>query len=268
MAFPFPFFSVQFDKSANLFKPAETDVLISAISGAQTPTDLFLFAHGWNNNIGDATQLYSDIAARLAEQLATNEKLSGRTYAMCGVFGPSIKFADSELIPSGAATLNDSIDEQLLKEKVRKFQSLYNADSWPLGGPEDTSGKFAELEKLMEQVEDQPDARTRAVDLVRSLLAHGGILTDQQAETDDGSDHFQRLSPEKLMQRLAHSLQPPASHANALALDPFGTEHISGLGGAAGLRDIAGGMKAGLFHFLNYTTYYTMKARAGDVGAK
>src|SRR5947209_3624794 len=171
MAFPFPFFSVQFDKSANLFKPAETDALVSAVSNAQAPTDLFLLAHGWNNNLDDATQLYSDIAARLAEQLATNEKLSGRTYGICGVFWPSIKFADSELIPNGAAALNDSVNEQLLKEKVRKLDSLYNADSWPSGGGGDTAGKFAELEKLMDQVEDQPDTRIRAVDLVRSLLA-------------------------------------------------------------------------------------------------
>jgi hypothetical protein len=37
-------------------------------------------------------------------------------------------------------------------------------------------------------------------------------------------------------------------------------------GGAAGLCDLFSGIKAGATRFLNYLTYYEMKARAGTVG--
>jgi hypothetical protein len=69
---------------------------------------------------------------------------------------------------------------------------------------------------------------------------------------------------------LQKPLNPPVipAGAGAASLDPFSTEPPSGLGGAAGFRDVLGGIKSGFLNFLNYTTYYMMKARAGDVGVK
>jgi len=65
-------------------------------------------------------------------------------------------------------------------------------------------------------------------------------------------------------------LTPPPILAGtgAASLDPFSTQTVSGLGGAASFRDVLGGIKSGFLHLLNYTTYYLMKARAGDVGVK
>jgi hypothetical protein len=44
------------------------------------------------------------------------------------------------------------------------------------------------------------------------------------------------------------------------------TQSSAAAGGAAGLGDLFSGIKAGATRFLNYLTYYEMKARAGTVG--
>jgi hypothetical protein len=116
----------------------------------------------------------------------------------------------------------------------------------------------------MDSVEDDPDARTKAVDLLR------GLLPQTAASSDDASDVFFDMSTGALIEKLTRQLTPPIIPVGATAssLDPFATGSVSGLGGAASFRDILGGIKSGFLNLLNYTTYYVMKARAGDVGVK
>jgi hypothetical protein len=94
------------------------------------------------------------------------------------------------------------------------------------------------------------------------------LLPKDSADAEDASNLFFKLKPDALIESLKRSLNPPpiTPGSSAASLDPFATSSGGGMGGAASFRDVLGGIKGALLHFLNYTTYYVMKARAGDVG--
>jgi hypothetical protein len=264
MNFPYPYFAVEFTKAGTIFQQSEVDALMKGIQAhPNAPADLFIMCHGWNNNIDDATSLYSGLATLIKAQVDAKEKLAARRYAICGVLWPAKKFEDKDLIPSGAAALNDAVTAGQLKGRVGDLRSLYAGSEWPMGDRAAPT-EFDEIEALMDDIGDVPSARERVVDLLRPLLP------EQAASADDASERFFELRTSTLLNNLTKSLNPPSIPAGsgAASLDPFSTEPVSGIGGAASFRDVLGGIKAGFLHLLNYTTYYMMKARAGDVGVK
>lgn len=263
MEFPYRYFQVQFTKEGTAFQPAEVEALVNGMAAGQNAvSDLLIMCHGWNNNIDDATDLYLGLADLIKAQVDANPGLGKRTYAICGVLWPSKKFEDADLIPSGAAALNDSVTTDKLRQRLDDLRSLHAGLEWPDAGiprPE-----FADLKQLMDDVENDPAAQIQAVRLVRQLLPQDA------ASTDDASRRFFDTSEKVLITNLTRSLNPPQIPAGlgAASLDPFSNGKVSGLGGAAGFRDVLGGIKSGFLHILNYATYYVMKARAGDVGVK
>lgn len=264
MNFAYPYFPVQFTKDGTVFQQSDVDALMGAVAaGPNAPSDLFFMCHGWNNNMDDATDLYSALADLIKAQVDANPALAARKFAICGVLWPSKKFEDKDLIPSGAASLNDAVTIEQLKQRVRDLKSLYAASEWPMAaGP--APAAFDKIEALMEDIEDDPSAQAQVVDLLRPLLPRDA------ASSDDASQRFFETGTKTLLANLQKQLNPPAIPAGtgAASIDPFSTEPASGLGGAASFRDVLGGIKSGFLNLLNYTTYYLMKARAGDVGVK
>jgi hypothetical protein len=261
MDFVYPYHQVQFTKEGSVFAPTEVDVLMDALTEpANAATDLFVMSHGWNNNIDDATALYCGLADVIKPQIDAIPALKNRSFAICGILWPSKKFDDKDLIPGGAAALEEAVTRDDLKQKVRDLGALYTALGWASAAP--VVPEFAELEAMMDSIEDDPDVQQQTVELLRRLLPQDA------KSTEDASDVFFDLSPASLIDKLSKSLNPPNIPAGvgAASLDPFGDGTVSGLGGAAGFRDVLGGIKAGLMHLFNYTTYYLMKARAGTVG--
>ena len=61
----FPYFEVQFTKQGKLFEPAEKQALLDAVRGGALD-ELFVVAHGWNNDIAEARALYRDLFANVA----------------------------------------------------------------------------------------------------------------------------------------------------------------------------------------------------------
>jgi len=265
MDFPYPYFPVQFTKEGTVFQQSEVDALISGVAaGPNAPTDLFVMCHGWNNNMDDATNLYLGLAKVIKAQIDANAVLNKRKYAICGVLWPSKKFEDSDLIPSGAAALEDDVKPGQLQQRVEDLRSLFAATEWPAVASQPPA-EFDELKTLMDGIEDaDDDTKAHAVDLVRQLLPKDA------ASSDDASQRFFDTGAASLLAKLTKKLNPPTIPAGvgAASLDPFSTGKVSGLGGAAGFRDVLGGVKSGFLHLLNYATYYVMKARAGDVGVK
>jgi hypothetical protein len=221
--------------------------------------------HGWNNNMDDAKALYAGLAKEIAAQAAKLPALAGRSFALAGVLWPSKKFEDADLIPSGAAALDATVTSEVLKRRVRDLRSLYEAGGWPSGGENDKAAVFDQIEASIEGIENDPPRQATTASLVRS------VVSPESASADDASDLFFDMKPSRLVEKLSRSLNPPVASphgAGALSIDPFSTAPTSGLGGAAGFRDVLGGVKAGFLHLLNFTTYYLMKARAGEVGTK
>src|SRR5437660_12830456 len=98
-------FEVQFDKDGNVFQPQqEADItrFLSTAPGDQT-TDVVALSHGWNNDMDEARTLYRGFLGKLEAQLPAN---SGRNVIAIGVLWPSKKFAERDLIPSGAAAFD------------------------------------------------------------------------------------------------------------------------------------------------------------------
>lgn len=78
------------------------------------------------------------------------------------------------------------------------------------------------------------------------------------------------MDPALLVSNLSRALHPPLPRPGSAAasIDPFASSSGGGMGGAASFRDVFGGLQSALLHTLNFTTFFMMKARAGDVGVK
>jgi hypothetical protein len=266
--FPYPFFPIQFTKDGVVFQRSDVDALIAALANNQNGvTDLFLMSHGWNNNMDEAKQLYSGLAQQLSAQIQSSQALRGRSFAICGALWPSKKFDDKDLIPGGAAALNDAVTDQVLQDRINNLRDLFQAKGWPMSQDLDPDAErsLAQVQEAIGTWEDDPEVRRTTVEAVRRLVP------DDSADAEDASDKFMKMKADNLVTNLSRSLNPPPNipaGANASAIDPFFTAGGSGIGGAASFRDVLGGVKAAFLHLLNYTTYYLMKARAGYVGTK
>ncbi|HEX2222848.1 MAG TPA: hypothetical protein VHN15_01435, partial [Thermoanaerobaculia bacterium] len=100
----FPYFEVQFDKDGNVHDAAEVQAVLDFVAG--DTTDLFVFSHGWNNDMDEARNLYQRLLAHFRAELDAGRVagVAGRKLAVLGVLWPSKKFAEKDLIASGAAS--------------------------------------------------------------------------------------------------------------------------------------------------------------------
>lgn len=236
----FPYAAVQFTKDGTVHDRTEVDALLR-ITGAPELTDLLVLAHGWNNTMAQAENLYTDLLRLMRGLQAT-----GRRFAVFGVLWPSKQFAPSELTASGAAGTASVVTDAVLARQLTDLAELI-----------DDPAATAELEKarqLIPQLDDRRTARQEYADLLRSATAASA------PEEEDASTDLFELPGDVLMDRLAKPVLPAPA---------------AGRGGAASLGSAAGGL-GGLFsggprgaarNLGNFLTYYKMKERAGTVGA-
>ncbi len=226
--------------------------------------DLIVISHGWNNDENDAQSLYEALAASFDSVRAANRepKLAGRNIGIVGVFWPSKKFAESDLIPGGAASIGHS-DPTLAADLVDM------SDGFDAPTAEETMRKAAKLVPLLEQ---SSDARRQYADLLRSLIkdldAEPGDAADVLFDRD-GDELMQDLDPAALLEALTaqEAVHGGGVAGGALQIRP-GALHISDTGSAAGLPFGLGSLWSKGRSLLNYVTYYQMKARAGSIGEK
>jgi hypothetical protein len=252
----FPYFEVQFTKQGNLADPAEKQAVLTA---APQLDELFVVSHGWNNDMAEARGLYRALFANVREALDAGRApgLADRRIGVLGVLWPSKKFADDELIPGGGASLGGAVDDQALESQLEGLKGTFDAPD---------EAVLDEAKALVPDLENDPEARQRFVDLVRS------VLPEPEDTADDASDAFFELPGEEIFALLEAPVLPgpPAGGGGGGAAGiglaepgpPPGT-----MGGAAGIGDFFSGIKAAARRLLNYATYYQMKERAGKVGA-
>ena len=195
----FPFFPVEFDKSAKLVKSQQVDDLKAALRGGTT--DLIVISHGWNNDIADAKDLYARFLATARQLIDAGQLASaaGRQFAVLGVHWPSKKFAERDLIPGGAAGV-EGVDAAALKDNLRELAGVFDAA--------DADETLAKLTALVPRLEDSDQACADFVSLARGLMP-------QAAATDgaDGSDLFFALPPEEVFAKL----KQPVSYSSVAA---------------------------------------------------
>ncbi|HTE47134.1 MAG TPA: hypothetical protein VK636_17935 [Gemmatimonadaceae bacterium] len=249
-----PYFELEFDKDVKLVHPEQQKAILDALDGDSVPTDLVVMSHGWNNDMGEARQLYGEFFKNYVADRMSDGTIPARRLAIVGVLWPSKKFAEHDLIPGGAASAgNDVAADKVLMEQIGILESVVGKD-------------LSEIRALVPQLKDTKSAREKFSNAVLALIPQ-----------DVGAEDDQNLKPssvaiavaeDKLLDRLSRpAVTGPAGGGTGGAASIGGGGMKLGLvGGAAGLGDLFSGVKAGAMNLLNVTTYYQMKSRAGAVG--
>ncbi len=244
-----PYWELTFDKSGNLTSPAAADILQQV--QAAGVTELFIFSHGWGNSTDAATSLYSAMIPLIEAGAANTDGLGQRGYI--GVFWPSLWFPDppanrAETVAAavsagrpGAAsaaltgaqiaqTLSDSFADPEQKATVTQLGQLIDAG----------------LAGLNTDPDPTQDARLASFHSQLAALIPPRTLPDE----DNGGTAVTRTDDPKATY---------ATLASAMGSSARG-------GDAQDLASVFGKVWAGAKDALRTSSYWEMKARAGDIG--
>lgn len=237
----FPYLKAEFDKHAKALDPNLVQTVNQWIS-TQGSTDLLVFSHGWNNDIAEASDLYQALATSLDK--AGAHQLADRKLAILGIFWPSKKFATSDLIPGGAASVGGDLDDAELRADIDQFRSFIE---------DEKHGEIDAMRSEVATLSNSPASRAKFFRHARGLLDSPDAL-----DPDDGEEipvDFFAAEDEADINDMFNKLRNP---------DP---PHVSSAPSASGAAGFSGsGFKAGARRLLNYVTYYKMKSRARTIG--
>lgn len=251
----FPYFPVQFNKEATVVSQAEVEALTRHLGQAGT-TDLIVISHGWNNDMAEADALYEEFFSNATDLLAKGKvpAIAGRKFAVMGVLWPSKKFADKELIPSGAAGIASTVEVAELRTKLDELADAFDAL--------DATAKIQQLKALLPRLEDSDAACREFAEVARALVQ------PNTGDDEDGSRDFMTMKPLELFRALTQPISFVAVQAPDTSGGAAGLEVGIETGNAAGFGDFVSGVLSGARNLLNLTTYYQMKERAGRIGAE
>jgi hypothetical protein len=252
-----PYAEVEFTSKGELHDPVQQTAAIDLVrtSGA---SDVLVLVHGWNNDMQLARRLFDELSASLADVAGDVPGADARQLAVIGVLWPSVRWADEDQIAGGGVGL---FDEQ---------QDLRAA----IAASVDDLSTAALLEELVPQLESSPEARDRFLELLRTRIPEPAEDDEDAPPTPLLEGTTQTVFDEASVPdtELGAPVDEGAASGGGSTLGGFGAEPGAGtpgaddLGGAAGFG--VGGVLRGARTLLNLTTYYTMKRRAGEVGAR
>lgn len=247
----FPYFEFAVDKAGQPVDAAARQAIVEDFA-ARDVTDLFVISHGWNNDMGEARDLYRRFFGGVRALIEGNQVALGhRRFAVLGILWPSKKFAEEALIPGGAASLGGS-KLAALEAQVDGLRGVFDHPQ--------AEAILKKAKALLPELETRPQAREQFADLVRSLP--GKPAKSKAGDADDAAGKFFALDGAQVMERLAAPVMAAAPQGAAGGAAGL----VSPAGGAAGFNPF-GGITAAAQNLLNLTTYYQMKARAGVVGS-
>jgi hypothetical protein len=227
----FPLFSLTFDEKGTLQSQDEFDALVERAKAAPA-TDVIFLAHGFRNDVGDATILYDTFLQTFRSHLFRPEfaGVAARRFVVVGVYWPSKPF--KETYTGSMRELQDK--SRMMADLKKQLQDLKKHDATAAQRP-----KLEKAIRLLPKLEGNPKAQDDFVALVLSLL------DDSPADKTEGLTEIRTRSGSELLARLG-------------AGAPEGTRGIGGW---------FGGIAGSVGQFLNLTTWYVMKDRSGVVGS-
>jgi hypothetical protein len=255
----FDFFSLNFDDNGKLTNGGEFE---DCKRRAATATDIIFLAHGFRNDLADATKLYSKFLETFRGHInrAQFRELAARNFVVAGVFWPSKSLPES--FPSGEGSVESVGDDASQMAAVtQKLQELKDASP-------DHAATLDQAAALLPSVKDDPAKQDKFASLVLSLL--DGSPADptegvERIRQQDGSAMFQKLSGPIVLP----TGQPGDSAGGAgtvAEVDAVGNTGAAG-GGVESFGSFFRSILGGIDKFLNLTTWYVMKNRSGTVGA-
>lgn len=257
----FAYFPLTFDGDGKLETPAELDALARHIATAGV-TDLITIAHGFRNDAREATALYTEFLKNLRGHFSRAELagLSGREFAVAGVFWPSKAFPEGPSPGDGGtqSTGDAASERRMLEQQLRRWIDDDHA-----------AAQKAAVKKVLALL-DQVETSTEAQDeVVATLLS---VIGPAAKNDDEGLSVIRSQPGSEVLARLKTPVRLPT--AKGRRRDEGGT---TGLGarragaGDGGVLSIGGFFKSvfgRVGQVLNLTTWYQMKGRAGTVGAE
>ena len=240
---PMDHWEVGFDERGQASQ-ADVDKLLRELPGKDL-TDLFVFAHGWNNDRRQARRLY-DLYFDQVPGLLARDGSAARVGSL-GVVWPSKRWAD-EPEPTAGADGGGAVglgDGALADAGPPPSDPVLVEDLKDVFEGTERQAALDELARLLEERPEDPAALARFQALMRELATESdaGPAGEDQGElallTDD---------PEEVFGRFADAVPQ------------------TGEGGAAGIGDTFGRLWNGAKEALRQLTYFEMKKRAGVVG--
>ena len=230
----FDFFPLTFDADGKLESRQEFDGLVARAKDGPA-TDAVFIAHGFRNDVNDATGLYSKFLRTFRAHLSRPEfgTVATRQFVVGGVYWPSKPFRETYDEKAAGTRGLQNPAEALAAAQVQ-------LDDLKLDATPAQRKKLDKAEKLLPALGGSAKKQDEFVALVLSVV---------DGKTLDATEGLPQVRKQKGSELLARLNDAPAD----------GTRSIGGLFG-----NIAGGVGA----FLNLTRWYVMKDRSGTVGAK
>jgi len=121
----YPNFEMEFNKNGAAHDPTAVKHVLDFLAQG-TVTDLLIISHGWNNDMAEARDLYRQFFARVREVMDGHfvPSIDTRKFAVLGVLWPSKKFAEEELIPSGAAAAGSPVTEAFILKQLNSLKGV------------------------------------------------------------------------------------------------------------------------------------------------
>lgn len=235
----FDAFPLTFDDSGTLKNPAERQALLDA-AGSLPATDAIFIAHGFRNDVNDATELYTRFLHTLRGNLARPEfaGLGNRRFVVGTIYWPSKTFNETfgEDEPGSRGLRNPADDKAANRARLESMKAL--------DAHGDQKTKLQRAIELLPELERDFKAQDEFVPLVLSLVEHAKL------DKTEGLDQIRAKSGSEVLARLSEA--PAGMNAG---------------GTTRGIGDVFGDIAGGIGRFLNLTTWYVMKERSGTVGA-
>jgi hypothetical protein len=253
-----PFFPIEFDKKARLVDADQTFALDSFIKTGGV-TDILVLSHGWNNDEAQAMTLYKHLLSSISKEVDVD--FNARTVAVVGVFWPSKKFAEADLIAGGAAAFGDDLPAVELIAQLEEMRIVGESD--------DDDATIDRLIELVPILEDKKSARVEFGEKVRTLL--GTDIAGDAELVDEIPTTMYMMAGDQMLEELGLARDEEADAAVIGGIASVGgADDADGdpMGGIAGLGSFFSGIRSGASNALNMITYYKMKARAGTVGRR
>ena len=248
-----PYTPVEFTKSGD---PADRTQFDSAIRMIRGGTDVLMVAPGWNNDMPSAERLFTGLTDTI-DVIMSGRPSTGRSLTVVGLQWPSKQWGSDAADTAGhGAGLGDDVTDLISR----------------IGMIVDDPATRQALQDLVPKLETDGDAQARFLGGLRALLPPPDAVSDDDALPGD------------LITGTVPEVISAVQDAGADVASPLGTGTPS-----AGTADLppgfvpdplATGTAAAGFSFpkinplralreaLNVTTFYTMKDRAGNVGAR
>jgi hypothetical protein len=237
---------------------------------AANATDLFVFSHGWNNTDDEAyTELYEPFFTNLQSLVAANTvPFAGRVPAVAAVYWPSKAFVFGAP-PAQGQSAEDPVPA-LIDARLDQVAAMFPGDAA-------ATAAVAAARAAIPNLDSDPAAADAFVAALAGIVPHDPLvdegLTAAMAVVQGaaGRDVLAAIGAARSGGLATPALvgAGPSDSGGGASLDagPAAPPDFSAGSGAGLLGDITNRVASSAADFLNLFTYYTMKQRAGVVGA-